>query len=124
MPAPVLARFGDWDVSGETLIAKLNATADTLQVTASALKWRLVFLDRLSQDAARAIPDAALRHNGRKAKHGAPPPLFSKPFMEVLGLAIDEGRVSVRRAANLVDLTTDDLAEVFAAHGVAAPFEP
>ena len=38
--------------------------------------------------------------------------------MDVLGLAIDEGRVSVRRAAGLLDLTVEDLAELFAAHGV------
>ncbi len=39
-----------------------------------------------------------------------PPPLFSKAFMEVIALAIDEGRVSARRAADLLDLTVDDLA--------------
>jgi len=50
--------------------------------------------------------------------------LFSRPFMDVLGLAIDEGRVSVRRAAGLLDLTVEDLAELFAAHGVRSPFEP
>ena len=45
--------------------ARLNAGADELQVTASALKWRLVALDRLTAGAARAIPDAVLRNNGR-----------------------------------------------------------
>ena len=33
--------------------------------------------------------------------------------MEVIALAIDEGRVSARRAAGLLDLTLDDLAELF-----------
>ena len=59
-------------------------------VTASALKWRLVALDWLKPARARAISDAALRNNGhvgREAPKAVPPLLFSKPFMEVIGLA-------------------------------------
>ena len=92
----------------------------SLLVTASALKWRLVALDRLKPARARAIPDAALRnngHNGREAPKIALPLLFSRPFMEVIGRAIDEGRVSTRRAAGLLDLTVEDLADLFAAQG-------
>jgi hypothetical protein len=97
-----------------------------LLVTASALKWRLVALDWLKPARARAIPDAALRnngHNGREAPNIALPLLFSKPFMEVIGRAIDEGRVSTRRAAGLLDLTVEDLADLFVAHGVEPPAE-
>ncbi len=95
----------------------LNAAADELQVTATALKWRLVALNRLDAARARAISDAALRNNGHEGPIGEPPPLFSKPFMEVIGLAVNEGRVSARRAANLLDLTVDDLADLFARTG-------
>jgi transcriptional regulator with XRE-family HTH domain len=107
------------------LIGTLNATADRLSVTASALKWRMAALGLISRKQARAIPDAALRHNGRKAAPQVePPPLFSRPFMEVLALALDGGRISVRRAAGLLDLTIEDLAEAFAAQGIQPPFEP
>ncbi len=81
-------------------------------------------MGRISAQAARTIPDAALRNNGRKAEPAPPPPLFSKPFMEVLALALDEGRLSVRRAAGLLDLAAEDLADAFTAQGVQAPFEP
>jgi predicted HTH domain antitoxin len=54
---------------------------------------------------------------------GDPPPLFSKPFAETLALAIDQGRVSARRAAGLVDLSVDDLADLLSTHGVESPFE-
>ena len=73
-----------------------------------------------------AISDAALRnngHTGREAPKLAPPLLFSKPFMEVIGLAIVEGRVSTRRAAGLLDLTVEDLTDLFVAHGVEPPAE-
>ena len=50
MPVAVLDRLADWagTPAGE-LPARLNAAADTLSVTPSALKWRLVALDRLNQ---------------------------------------------------------------------------
>ena len=109
--------------SERKLAARLNAVADELQVTASALKWRLVALDRLKPAVARTVSDAALRNNGHAAVAGYAAVLFSKPFMEVIALAVDEGRVSARRAAGLLDLTIDDLAELFAAHGVEPPFD-
>lgn len=125
MPAAVLDRFGDWKaLAGEALIARLNDAAAALQVTSSALKWRLVALGWLKPAEARAIPDAALRHYRRREPvAAAPPPLFSKPFVEVIGLAVSDGRVSARRAAGLLDLSVDDLAELFAVHGVEVPIE-
>jgi Zn-dependent peptidase ImmA (M78 family)/transcriptional regulator with XRE-family HTH domain len=124
MPVPVLDRFGDWsDVSEGRLAARLNSVADELQVTASALKWRLVALNRLKPAAARTVSDAVLRRSRRGAAAVTPPLLFSKPFMEVIALAVNEGRVSARRAASLLDLTIDDLVELFAAHGVEPPFD-
>ncbi len=124
MPRNVLEPYGAWaDLDDDVLVTKLNAAADDLQVTATALKWRLVALDALKPARARAIPDASLRYNGRQAGESSPPPLFSRPFMEVIGLAIREGRVSVRRAADLLSLTIDDVEDVFAAHGVETPFD-
>ena len=122
MPIPVLDRFGDWSaVPAAELPARLNAVAQELQVTSSALKWRLVALDRLKQAVARAVPDAALRNNGREQVDEVVPPLFSRPFMEVINLAIDAGRVSIRRAAGLLDLTVEDLRDLFAVHGLQPP---
>ena len=119
MPTAVLARFGP--VKGE-IIAWLNATADALQVTATALKWRLVALDRLDLARAKEIPDAALRNNGRADAAGEPPPLFSKPFMEVIALAVTNGQMSARRAADLLDMTLEDLVDLCATYGLEAPF--
>ena len=118
MPRAPLESFGDWgrlDMDG--LIARLNSIADELDVTSSALRWRLVALRQLSKAKARAIPEAALRNNGRKI-NSVPPPLFSRPFVEVMATAIDQGHVSVRRAATLVGLPIEDLEELFSVHGV------
>jgi Zn-dependent peptidase ImmA (M78 family) len=162
MPATVLDRFGPW--SGD-IVNRLNEAANALLVTATAMKWRLVALGRLTAAAARQIPDAALRNNGQppppfvrvrqiedatrrdnreppllffhtrqsvdaalrdngQGVHGGePPPLFSKPFTEVIALAIKDGQMSARRAADLLDMSLDELAALCATHGVEVPFD-
>ncbi|MBR0689899.1 ImmA/IrrE family metallo-endopeptidase [Bradyrhizobium manausense] len=115
MPAAVIDRLAPAKGYG---VEWLNDTAEALQVTATALKWRLVALGRLDSAAANKIPDTALRNNGRKVDKRTPPPLYSKAFMEVIALAIDDGQVSARKAADLLDLTIEDLADLCATHGV------
>ena len=90
-------------------------------MTATALKWRLVVLDRLDLARAKEIPDAALRNNGRADAAGEPPPLFSKTFMEVIALAVMNGQMSARRAADLLDMTLEDLVDLCATYGIEAP---
>lgn len=119
MPAATLAKFGSWsDLAEDKLIRRLHAVANELRVTASALRWRLVALGKLKPAAARSLPDAALRNNRPDIAENTPPALFSRTFMEVLGLAIERGCVSVRSVAGLLDLNVEDLAGLFAAHGV------
>ncbi len=150
MPDVALAPFGTWsNLKDEALVQKLNQTADALGVTASALKWRLAATNRLTLKAARAVDDALLRHNGHAhlAKHATKvfhrrsstvaqgdilvqkptspavdlkPPLFSTPFLAVIARALREGQISLRRVAHLLDLSIDDLPDLFAAHGIAA----
>ena len=124
MPATCLERFGNWSHDkGDTLIRRLNAVADELQVTASALKWRLVSLGLLSRAVARELPVAALHHNGHSKVQNTAPALFSKSFMEVIASSIENGLVSVRRVAKLLDLNIDDLSDLFAEHDVAYSIE-
>jgi hypothetical protein len=52
-----------------------------------------------------------------------PGTLTSLPFAEILAQAIAEGRVSVRRAAGLVSLTIEDLADLFRRNGIEVPFD-
>ena len=115
MPIAALDRFA---APENVTAAWLDDTAEALGVTATALKWRLVALGRLDEAAARAIPDAALRNNGRDVAGRAPPPLYSKAFMDVMALAIGEGRISARKAADVLDLTIEDMADLAARHGV------
>ena len=124
MPSSTLDRHGGWmNLTSEQLIARLNAVADELRVTSSALRWRLVALGELKPAMARSLPEVALRNNGHEIIDGPTPALFSRPFIEVFGLAIEAGHVSVRRAAGLLDLAIEDLADLFTVHGVEAPVD-
>ena len=119
MPSSALRAFDDCArLDMDTLIARLNAVADELQVTSSALRWRLAALRRLTKAKAQAIPESALRNNGREPAPGERPPLFSKPFVELLATALERGSISVRRTASLCGLTIDELAGLFTEHGV------
>jgi Zn-dependent peptidase ImmA (M78 family)/DNA-binding XRE family transcriptional regulator len=128
MPSTALDRYGDWsDVTVAELPERLCAAADELEVTASALKWRLIATNRLKLATGRSISDAALRNNGREVEArilpASVPARFSKPFIDVIALAVGEGRVSARRASSLLDLTVDDLEDLFVEHGVPSPID-
>lgn len=120
MPSAALDRLGPWD---KDYIKTLNAGAAELGVTATALKWRLVATGRLDPNVAKSIPDKSLRNNGGKVEGKDKPLPFSRPFMEVIALAVKEGRVSLRKAADLLDTTIDDLVGLCHAHSVEAPDE-
>lgn len=119
MPQETLARYGSWqNLNDGALIKKLNQIATELQVTSSALRWRLLHLGELDSANARGIPKASLQNNGGRTSSSDRPLLFSRPFFEVLTLALKQGRVSTRWAATLLDVTIDDLPNLFATHGI------
>jgi XRE family transcriptional regulator, fatty acid utilization regulator len=121
MPREVLARFGDPE---DDIVAWLNRTATQLGVSAVALKWRLVTIGKLDRQVASAIEDEALRNNGQGSDQVHELPLrFGKRFIEVVANAISKGHLSVRRAAKLLDMSIDDLAELCRAYGIAPPFD-
>ena len=122
MPAAVLERFGRWSgLPEERLIARLNFVADRMQVSASALRWRLFEVGEVSLATARALPEAALHNNGRKTREESPPALFSRRFIEVIGLALEQGHLPFHRVDDLLGLTLEGLEKLFAAHGVERP---
>ena len=124
MPAATVSRFGRWrTLDADALVGRLNRVATTLEVTSSALRWRLVTLGELPAARAREISAEALRNNGGAETGSAPPAPFSKPFAEVLGLALEQGLVSARRAAAVIDISVDELAGLLATHGVEYEIE-
>ncbi|TGP86405.1 helix-turn-helix domain-containing protein [Mesorhizobium sp. M2D.F.Ca.ET.223.01.1.1] len=125
MPSAVLDRFGDWThLTEKALVDRLNRVAGELLVTSQALRWRLFGMGRLSRIQNDAITDDSLRNNGQsRPVKQEPPPLFSKGFVQIVATALNEGKTSMRRIASILGVPIDDFGELFAAHGVEAPYE-
>jgi hypothetical protein len=51
------------------------------------------------------------------------PPPFSEEYVRMLRRGLDAGTVSVPQAAALLGLTIDDLADLFRAYHIDAPFD-
>ena len=101
----------------------LNATATTLVVSSISLKHRLSNAGLISRKELASIDETKLKNNGQKTSKCAPPPLFSRRFMETIQWGISEGEISVRRACAVLDMSIDALALTFKEHDVAVPFE-
>ena len=124
MPREVLEPYGAWgELEMDELIVRLNAVANELDVSSSALRWRLVALGQLTRATAQAIPELALRNNGGMNEALAVPPLFSRPYMEVIAGAINQGYLSVRRAAVLTGQPIEDVEDLFEAHDLEFAIE-
>jgi hypothetical protein len=53
----------------------------------------------------------------------AAPLRFSRRFVETLGWGLSLGHISVRRAAQVIGTSVDDLADLFSEHGLKCPFD-
>lgn len=102
----------------------LNDTATELCVSSLALKWRMFYLGLLNKGDLTDIDDKKLTANGRPAQKQPVPRLFSEEFVKRLHDGLLAGEISVRRAASLLGMKLEDLAELFESYGLPAPFEP
>ncbi len=92
--------------------------AARLQVTTQALGWRLFNLKWIS-DSTRA----ALSYERPNRGSSTLPNRFSLGFAVMLHKAIDEGRLSARKAAKALGMNLTQLAALFPEHGLTVPFE-
>jgi XRE family transcriptional regulator, fatty acid utilization regulator len=124
MPRPLVKHH--WEARPEEVEIHdwLKAVAKHFRVTAIALKWRLFCLDLLKKTDLSDIDDERLvLSSANETGQREVPAAFSRRFMEKMGWAIDRGELSVRRLASLLEITIEDLAELFNAHGLTPPFD-
>ncbi len=118
MPTAALDGLGTPD--GD-LVSWINAASAHLGVSSTALKWQLVNARRGPPELA-GIPDEAFRSGRVRSVEDIPAP-FGRRFVERVARAISRGHVSARRAAQLLDMTLDDLAELCETFGIERPDE-
>lgn len=120
MPSDGLEGVPGWERLPATegnLVAWVNATATSLGVTSSALVIRMKEVGRIDEAAARKLGRSqGIRMNG--AGTPSPPPLpFGRKFVGVLVAAMEDGRISTRKAASLVEMDIDDFGDLCENHG-------
>jgi Zn-dependent peptidase ImmA (M78 family)/transcriptional regulator with XRE-family HTH domain len=107
---------------GVALASWIRASAPKLGVSGPALKWRLLNSGLIRQSDVTALSDDFLRSNADDSQ-GRLPARYSKRFVSAISWGIDEGHVSARRVAQLLDTSVDDLRDLFAEHGLSSPFD-
>ncbi len=108
---------------GQEIHKRLNATASDFLATAKALKWRLTNLGWLAKDDLAKINDTKLTFNGRPKDEQPWPARFNTEFVKRLYVALAKGQLSVRRAAEILDLTVESLGDLFREHKLSVPFD-
>lgn len=98
--------------------AHLVDVAGELRVTPAALSWRLFNMQWINDE----LREVLRQERARDSITGTPK-RFSSSFVGLLYRAIDRGRLSARKAAKATGMSLPQLADLFAEHSLAAPFE-
>ena len=123
MPAPALKPAWDSEADAGDMHDRINKVARQFRVSSQACKWRLFNLDLLPRSELDGVDDWRLSGNGSARCGGQERPLFSASFVERLRVALDGGRLSVKRAAALLGVSVTLLAEILHAYGHETYFE-
>jgi Zn-dependent peptidase ImmA (M78 family)/DNA-binding XRE family transcriptional regulator len=100
-----------WELRGEGgLDPWLVSTASEYRVSPDALQWRLVNLGLLAKDRVKKMKPS-------RNHHGSKPGLFSAEFVTRIYDSVESGRLSMRRAAELLGLSLSGFAEVCRSYG-------
>ncbi len=116
MPRASLDKLIDTNRTND--IAHLCEVAALLRVSPVALAWRLVNLQRISVDTCEQLKKVKQR-----LSVSGPPKIFSTTFVQMLHEALENGRLSARKAARATGLGLSGLTELFAQYDLAAPFD-
>ena len=99
----------------------IKTLATGMGVSGQAMKWRLVDLRELPRAQAERISADALRMD--PDPETPLPPQFSQQFVDRLHWGLDNGHLTVRKAAQVMSMTIDDLQALFESYGMPVPFD-
>mgnify|MGYP001766816548 FL=1 len=116
MPRASLEKLIDRDHPDD--IAHLCEVAALLRVAPVTLAWRLFNLKLIGDDTRRS-----LSQEKQRPSVSGPPKRFSPTFVKMLHEALENGRLSARKAAKAMGLGLGGLIELFAQYDLTAPFE-
>lgn len=103
----------------EDVTDRINSTAKKMEVSSTAMYWRLKNLGWFSNEEESLIDQGQLKWSDSKQARN----LYSKLFMDKLYSVLDRGLLSVRKAASLLDCSVYELADLFNNYDMEPPFE-
>lgn len=108
-------------ISEAELAGWIRDAAIHYRMSGEAMMWRLKCLTYIKGTTAKRLTAAEVRVE--LPSNGDRIPRFSRRFVETVGWGIEAGHLSVRRAAQVIGVTVDDLADLFTEHGQKTPFD-
>lgn len=117
MPAHLLKTI--WDRTTGNDEHRVLAVARHFDVSGIAAYWRLVNCSLLRDPAREVQRGNIIRADGGSGAGSR----FEKNFVRRLQVALADGRMSVNRAASLLEMSRDELSEVFVEHALASPID-
>jgi Zn-dependent peptidase ImmA (M78 family) len=99
-------------------VAHLCEVAALLRVAPVTLAWRLFNLKAISEETRRG-----LSQEKQRPSVSGPPKRFSAAFVKMLHEALENGRLSARKAAKAMGFGLGALTELFTQYDLPAPFE-
>ena len=117
MPAENLKRTWEATSAVGDVHERLNAVAGEMGISSPACKWRLRSLQLLSMADVEAIDDKLLGAKRGLVCWTSDPLPFGRRFVRCVASALDAGRLSVKRAAHLLDMSVARLARTLRAYG-------
>lgn len=97
----------------------LNERARNLRVSTPALQWRLVQLGAMK----KSDVDTQLDWWQEASETSSTPKAFNADYARLLHEALAAGKLSVRRAATILDMTLPELAALFTQYNLDVPFD-
>jgi Zn-dependent peptidase ImmA (M78 family)/DNA-binding XRE family transcriptional regulator len=123
MPGSTVRELWETRAEGADVYEWLNRTATRLRVSALALSYRVLNLDLVSRSEFEAIDPERLVANGDPGGRNPPPPLFSQEFVTLLYNAVENGRLSLRRASGLLSLDNATFADLCRQYQLTLSYE-
>jgi Zn-dependent peptidase ImmA (M78 family)/transcriptional regulator with XRE-family HTH domain len=102
----------------EDLNAWLFSNASEMKVSGQAFYWRLVSAGLLTAKLRAQVDESKL---SRPSDVSEKPRLFCESFVRRMHTVLEQGKVSARKAAALIDLDVSELDSLFASYGLESP---
>lgn len=101
----------------------IKQAAEYFKVTVEALKWRVFNLGWLSKELREAIKEHKIAILAKLDSAKSTPRQFGLKFVNRFHDGLANGLLTVRRAAELLGLSIDELAELFKSYELSVPFD-